>query len=72
MRLSISRHARERMEQRGVSEQEIIQTISAPEVTRPGNQPNRTVYERKIGKIVCVVTVDDTDPLVIVSAWKRG
>lgn len=55
-----------------VTEQEIVETLSNPVLTRPGNQPDRTIYERNIGKIVCVVTVDQTNPLVIVSAWKKN
>lgn len=72
MELSISPHVSVRMEQRGVAEQEIVETLSNPDLTRPGNKPDRTIYERNIGKIVCVVTVDQTNPLVIVSAWKKN
>lgn len=72
MDLRISPHARARMEQRGITEQEIMRTLSNPDLTRPGNRPDRTIYERNIGKIVCVVTVDQTNPLVIVSAWKKN
>lgn len=71
MELKISRHARERMKERGVTEEEVRHTLASPELSRPGSQPNRTIYERSIGKVVCVVTVDDTDPIVIVSAWKK-
>ncbi|WP_026196151.1 DUF4258 domain-containing protein [Corynebacterium lubricantis] len=69
MELDIVFHARERMKQRGVSEHDIKATISKPDITRPGNKPGRKVYERDLGRIVCVVTVDNTNPIKIVSVW---
>lgn len=50
MELSISPHVSVRMEQRGVAEQEIVETLSNPDLTRPGNKPDRIIYERNIGK----------------------
>ncbi|WIM67957.1 DUF4258 domain-containing protein [Corynebacterium breve] len=68
-RLSISGHARRRMRQRGITETDIHRVLEAPDISRPGNEPNRTVYERNLGKVTCVVTVDGSNPVIVVTAF---
>ncbi|WP_290218660.1 DUF4258 domain-containing protein [Corynebacterium atrinae] len=68
--LKFSPHARHRMRSRKITEDEVRQVLSSPELTRPGD-PGRTVYERKIGRVICVVVVNDSDPTVIVTVFVR-
>lgn len=69
--LRISGHARRRMRERSITQEDIRLVLESPQMRRPGNQPGRTIYERDLGKVVCVVTVDDTDPILVVTAFKR-
>lgn len=58
------------MRQRGVTPQEVEQVLRQPDLSRPGD-PGRTIYERRLDSVVCVVTVDDSDPRVIVTVFTR-
>lgn len=71
MRVKLSPHARQRMRQRGISEDDVRMTLECPDQTMPAGKPGRTKYERKLDKMVCVVTVDNTDPAVVVTAFSR-
>ncbi|EEI16311.1 hypothetical protein HMPREF0298_1897 [Corynebacterium lipophiloflavum DSM 44291] len=59
------------MAERGICESEVHAVLAAPDLTRPGNKPGRRVYERKLSRITCVVTVDGTDPIEIITAFCR-
>lgn len=71
MKLKILRHARLRMSERNVTEDQVVEVLTQPDLTRPGNKPGRTVYERNIGMVVTVVTVDKTNPRKVVSVWAK-
>jgi len=64
-------HARRRMSQRGITEDDIRRVLADPQITRPGSKPNRTVYEADLGTMICVVTVDNSDPIQVVTAFAR-
>ena len=70
MELSFSFHAKQRMKTRGITVSEIKQTLERPDLKRPG-KPGKTVFERRFGDNVCVVAVDGTNPVVIVTVWRR-
>ena len=70
MGLRYSKHARDRMRKRGVTTQEVEQVLRQPDLSRPGD-PGKTVYERRLGRVVCVVTVDDSDPQLVVTVFTR-
>ncbi|MCQ4607510.1 DUF4258 domain-containing protein [Corynebacterium pseudogenitalium] len=69
--LRIGPHAQDRMKQRGITEDDIQRVLANPDLTRPGNQPDRTVYERDLGRVVCVVAVNDSDPTEVVTVFTR-
>lgn len=70
-KLLISGHARRRMQERPITENDIRSVLKSPDLTRPGDEPGRTIYERDLGKVVCVVTVDNTNPIVVVTVFLR-
>lgn len=69
--LEIWPHARHRMEQRGITENDIYRVLANPQIIRPGNKPGRTIYEADLGNMVCVVTVDNSNPTQVVTAFIR-
>lgn len=72
MKISFSLHAKQRMKSRRITEEEVRLVLDKPDLTRPGNEPNRTVYERNLGRVVCVVIIDDSDPCLVVTVFSRG
>lgn len=70
-RLHFTRHAVDQMRRRGISESEVRSVLRDPQLTRPGDAPGKTVYERRLDEVVCVVIVDETDPTVVVTAFKK-
>ncbi|AHI19500.1 DUF4258 domain-containing protein [Corynebacterium casei] len=70
--LNIWRHARMRMRQRNITEADIRYVLNNYHLSRPGNQPDRTVYEADLGKVICVVTVNNSNPTKVVSVFVRG
>lgn len=71
MRLAIPHYARRRMEQRGVTEFDIIFVLSTPDTDRPSkDDPGRRVYTgRPSGRKVSVVVVEGSDPTIVVTTW---
>lgn len=59
------------MRLRRISKSDVAHVLSDPQLTRPGDKPGRTVYERNIGRVVCVVIVEDTDPTIVVTVFSR-
>ncbi len=75
MQLILTRHAKERMSERDVSEGDVRAAILNPDLTRPAT-PSGTVYERKRsdGATICVAVVprgNDSNRLVVKSVWKK-
>lgn len=70
-------HARDRMRERNVTEDDVQQTLRSPDrvrlaIPRPPN-PRCLIYERAIGRRVCKVYVRaGTDPAVIATAMWRA
>jgi len=69
-------HARDREAERGVSEQDIRDTLDSPDVEMPSrNHPGRRVLRKKLSKasevgIVIVPPTKDGDPVRVVTVWK--
>ncbi|MDK4266586.1 DUF4258 domain-containing protein [Corynebacterium accolens] len=64
-------HARRRMRERNITEDDIRYVLDNYQISRPGNTPNRTVYEADLGKVTCVVTVNDSNPTEVVTAFNK-
>lgn len=69
--LKIWPHARRRMRQRNITEDDIRYVLDNYLISRPGNMPNRTVYEADLGRVTCVVTVDNSNPTEIVTVFNK-
>lgn len=67
--LVLTAHARRRMRQRGISQNEILQVLRDPETSFPGKSPGTTQYRKKLGNVICVVAVDDEYPWKIVTVY---
>lgn len=73
--LVITFHSSRRQAQRGVSEEEIRDTVLSPATTMPGGKPGRTKYigqTRLDGTRVVVVAVppdDYDDKMYVVTCW---
>lgn len=64
-------HARKRMRERNISESDIRNVLENYHLSRPGNEPNRTVYEADLGNVVCVVTINDSCPVEVVTVFTK-
>lgn len=69
MELRFTAHARRRIEQRGVTRSQIIETLQNPDITMPGDSEGTTKFEKNLGKVVCVVAVNESYPRIIVTAF---
>ena len=69
--LKIWPHAQRRMEERNITEDDIRYVLDNYLVSRPGDTPDRRVYEADLGRVTCVVTVNNSDPTEIVTVFKR-
>ncbi|WP_325168018.1 DUF4258 domain-containing protein [Corynebacterium macginleyi] len=69
--LNIWPHARRRMRQRNITEDDIRYVLDNYLVSRPGNAPDRTVYEADLGRVICVVTVNNSNPTEVVTVFNR-
>lgn len=67
--LVLTAHARRRMRERRISQNEILQVLREPEMTYPGKSPGTTQYRKKLGNVICVVAVDDEYPWKIVTVF---
>lgn len=71
----LTKHARERLQQRWISEDVIASVLRSPERTEPGSKPGSTKFVRTINgrQIQLIGTyLKDEDKWLIVSAWVRG
>lgn len=64
-------HAKKRAEQRGISLDEIKCVLEDPDITMCGNEPDTTKYQRDLGRVICVVAVDNTDPRRIITTYVK-
>lgn len=69
MELEFTAHARRRIEQRGVTRSQIIETLRYPDITMPGTSEKTTKFEKNLGKVVCVVAVNESYPRKVVTAF---
>lgn len=75
MNLEITRHAKMRMERRGVTMDDVRNVIDNHFMTLPGDNGS-TVYHGRVRdvEVICVVGIvktGDSSTLVIKTAWKR-
>lgn len=71
----LTKHARERLQQRWISEDVISSVLRSPERTEPGSKPGTTKFVRTMNgrQIQLVGTyLKDENKWLIVSAWVRG
>lgn len=71
----LTKHARERLHQRRISEDAIASVLSKPERTEPGAKPDTVKFIRTLnGRTIHAVGtyLKDQDRWLIVSVWVRG
>jgi hypothetical protein len=67
-----TRHARDQMADRNISEAEVEETLADPQITYPSHQrPDRRVLVRTIGERRIKIVVPIAEPDVIVSAMDQ-
>jgi Domain of unknown function (DUF4258) len=67
-RPSYSRHARDRMRERNITEHEVEAVLADHDIDLPGNLPGRRAYIGAVaGRRLKVVTVEGTSPTLIVT-----
>jgi len=59
------------MRDRNITEDDIQYVLDNYHLSRPGNTPDRTVYEAYLGKVTCVVTVNNSDPTEVVTVFNK-
>ena len=67
-------HSRERMKLRGVTEEEVVDTISKPTISSPKRPDNTIEFRRKVGSreyYVVVEVLNNKEMLVITTGWKE-
>jgi hypothetical protein len=62
-------HARLRMSQRQITEEEVDEVLREPDVSYPSTTPGRRVHVREIGGRSIAVVVFDADPDRVVTAF---
>lgn len=67
----LTAHAKKRAKQRGISRYEIESVLEDPDITMCGNEPGTTKYQRDLGRVICVVAVDNTDPRRIITTYVK-
>ena len=75
MKIIYSNHALERIRQRHLNQDEILQTVADPDKKYSGEKPGHTKFLKKIrGRRYQVIAkiLPDQDAWLIVSAWVRG
>jgi len=71
----LTKHARERLQQRWISEDVIASVLRSPQRTEPGTKPGSTKFIRTInGRQIQLIGsyLKEEDRWLIVSAWVRG
>jgi hypothetical protein len=71
----LTKHARERLQQRWITESAIESVLRSPDRTEPGSKPGTTKFIRTLNgrQIQLIGTyLQDQDRWLIVSAWVRG
>lgn len=69
-----TKHSQERMKQRGVTEEEVVDTISKPTVTGQKRPDNTKEFKRKVGdreNYVVVEVLNKKEVLVITTGWTK-
>lgn len=66
-----SRHARERMRQRGISDQEVEHVIQNPELSYPTREGNTILEGTYQGRRIKVIIVRDSDPPHVITTAPR-
>ena len=69
--LRLSKHARMRMAERNISEEDVRNVLRNYFLSREADEPGKTVYEADLGRIICVVIVDDSAPTFVVTVFSR-
>lgn len=74
MEISFSRHALERMEQRGVTEQMVREAINAPDVRAPGKGLARYRVHKRFGRRNLRVIYEEAHGVyrVVTVFWAEG
>lgn len=75
LRITLSRHARQRMFKRGIVIEDVEYAILNPVVTMPGNNPNTTriFADVSTGRSISVVYKyrSESEVFVITAAWRE-
>ena len=69
--LRLSKHARLLMAERNISEEDVRNVLRNYFFSREADEPGKTVYEADLGRIICVVIVDDSDTTFVVTVFSR-
>ncbi|WP_414627416.1 DUF4258 domain-containing protein [Corynebacterium sp.] len=67
----LTAHAKKRAKQRRISLADIKRVLESPDITMPGNEPDTTKYQRDLGRVICVVAVDNTNPRRIITTYVK-
>ena len=76
MEIIYEEHARERMAEREISEEDVLTTLSDPDITRPAERRGQAgasrIYERRLGNGTCKVYIRvGVKPVTVVTvAWR--
>jgi len=69
-RLIFTRHARQRMAQRAISEEDVREAFAEAAVAAPANEGNQKLISQVSGRKICVVFDDQNNRnIVIISTW---
>ena len=67
MRIEFTKHAREAIEERGISQELVEQTILDPDVTLPGRE-NKTICLKSLGNnYLKVVIVQEFERIIVIT-----
>jgi len=70
--VDFSRHARQRMAERGITEKEVRWVLAAPDLILPSGQPGKKTLRARLGngRQISVIIVDGSEPLKVVTVWE--
>ena len=64
-------HARRRMAQRGITQQQVEAALARPDAVRPADTPDARQFEKRLSKRrrITIVAVETSDAFRVVTLW---
>ena len=60
-----------RITERNISEADVRYVLRNDLLSKEAAEPGKTAYDADLGRIICVVIVDDSDPTFVVTVFSR-